>query len=86
MERVGNARPLDIAHPHHLIGRRGTEASLAVVIGQCRGVVRIAADDGTESFDASHLIRCRNGEVDDDGAVVATRVAARFFSSVLSTI
>ena len=61
---------------HHDIGARRAEAELGELVGEAARVVGVGADDGAEPGDARHLIFRRIGEVDDDGAVVGTRVLA----------
>ena len=53
-ERTSVAAALAILEQR--VGPLGAEAGLAVIVGERGGVIWTAADDGTEPFDAFHLI------------------------------
>ncbi len=75
MKRPRNARSREIAETHHLVRALGSKADLAVLIGERRDVVWIAAHDRAKRFDAGDLILAAHREMDEHRPVVVARVA-----------
>lgn len=76
MQRPPDPVARQIAKADHGVGALGTKPDFAILIGQSRHIIGIAADNRAEILDPRDLIGVADGEVDKNGAMAETRVAA----------